>query len=90
MLRDVTERQRSLLQGRGEYHPDRLGGLVELATVYNALGKYDECKRVAKEALEGLERISKREHPVAKKLKADLEAWENERMEAHEPMPLLS
>ena len=50
-LVDVTERQRNLLQGRGRYHPDRLGGLVELAAAYHALGRIKECNRVVDEAL---------------------------------------
>ncbi|KAF1849642.1 tetratricopeptide repeat domain-containing protein [Cucurbitaria berberidis CBS 394.84] len=78
-LVDVTERQRNLLGGRGQYHPDRLGGLVELAAIYNALGKVEECKRVVAEALHGFERISTTEHPVAKKLRGNMEKWMEER-----------
>ena len=77
-LVDVTERQRSLLQGRGQYHPDRLGGLVELAAVYHALGRFQECNRTVDEALAGLEKISTSEHPVAKKLKEDRKIWMQE------------
>ncbi|RMZ68170.1 tetratricopeptide repeat domain-containing [Pyrenophora seminiperda CCB06] len=78
-LLDVTERQRHTLQGRGEVHPDRIGGLIELATVYHALGKYDECERVADEALSALARISTVEHPAAKKLKANRAIWREQR-----------
>ena len=83
-LVDVTERQRNLLQGRGQYHPDRLGGLVELATVYHALGRVQECNRVVDEALAGLERISTVEHPVAKKLKEDRKRWMEENNEKND------
>ena len=79
LLVDVTERQRNLLQGRGQYHPDRLGGLVELAAIYNALDKIEECDRVVSEALHGFERISTSEHPVARKLKEDVGSWTAER-----------
>jgi len=65
-LVDVTERQRYTLQGRGEFHPDRIGGLIELATAYNALGKVERCERVTEEALAALAKISTTEHPEAK------------------------
>ena len=78
-LVDVTERQRNLLQGRRQYHPDRVGGLVELAAVYNALGKFEECSRVVDEALDVLEKISTIDHPVAKKLRDDRKRWMEER-----------
>ena len=58
--------------------------------MYNAIGKHDECKRVANEALEGLERISRREHPVARKLKEDLKEWEKKRTDKEEGSALLS
>jgi len=83
-LLDVTERQRHLLQGRGQYHPDRIGGLVELATVYNALAKFDDCDRVVEEALTALEKISTTEHPVAKKLKENSAEWKKRRNKATE------
>jgi hypothetical protein len=70
-LLDLTERQRSILQGRGRLHPDRLGALTELATVYDALGKSEEYDKVVAEVLDGFERISTSEHPVAKKLRED-------------------
>jgi tetratricopeptide (TPR) repeat protein len=78
-LLDVTERQRHLLQGRGQYHPDRIGALVELATAYNALGKFEECDSVVEEALAALEKISTTEHPVAKKLKDNSAIWKERR-----------
>jgi hypothetical protein len=72
---DVTHRQMRMLQGRGRYHPDRLGGLVDLVTVYHALGKAEDRDRVAYEALEGFKEINGSEHPVAKGLRADMEKW---------------
>ncbi|KAF1944968.1 tetratricopeptide repeat domain-containing protein [Clathrospora elynae] len=88
-LFDVTERQRDILQGRGKYHPDRLGGLVELATVYNALGKFDKCDKVVEEALAGFEKISLTEHPVVTKLKDNSKQWAEERRETIGTDPLL-
>lgn len=79
-LIDCTERQRNLLQGRGQWHPDRLGALIELATVHHARGNMEECNRVVDEALVGFEKVTKNyEHPIAKKLKADRQRWNDER-----------
>jgi len=80
-LVDVTERQRNLLQGRGEFHPDRLGGLVELGRVYNELGEFENCRRVAHGAVYALGRISTKEHSVARNLKNNLVDCENRIME---------
>ena len=79
---NVTERQKSLLRGRGRYHPDRIAALIHLAAVENALGKCEECERVAEEALEAFAIISTREHPLAKKLRADREEWRRSRSES--------
>jgi tetratricopeptide (TPR) repeat protein len=86
-LLDVTNRQRQTLQGRGEVHPDRIGGLVELATVYNALGKFEECERVIDEALAALAKISTTEHPVATKLKENRKVWRERREHSIEIPP---
>lgn len=80
-LFDVTERQRKSLQGRGQYLPYRLDGLVELALAYHALGRSQECNRVVDEALAGFENITgTSEHPVAKKLREDRKRWMQEDM----------
>ncbi|KAG9194307.1 hypothetical protein G6011_04342 [Alternaria panax] len=86
-LLDVTERQRYTLQGRGEFHPDRVGGLIELATAYNALGKFEECERVVEEALVALAKITTTEHPTAKKLKEDRDIWRQRREGSIENSP---
>jgi hypothetical protein len=67
-LEDVTKRQCDLLQGRGRYHPDRLGGLIELATVYRALHKFEKYDKTVSEALAVFEKLNQSEHAVAKKL----------------------
>jgi tetratricopeptide (TPR) repeat protein len=77
---DVTERQKVLLQGRGRYHPDRVIGLVQLAAVYNALGKHKQRDAAAEEAMRMMDVICTEEHRVAKKLKADMEMWKRQRM----------
>ena len=79
LLKDITEKQKTLLQGRGRFHPDRIGGLIELANVLHVLGKHEECEGVVDEALRSLSRISKTEHPFATKLKADRDEWRRER-----------
>lgn len=86
-LLDVTERQRYTLQGRGEFHPDRIGGLIELSTAYNALGKVEECERVTEEALAALAKISTTEHPEAKKLKENRDIWRQRRAQSVECLP---
>jgi hypothetical protein len=79
-LIDCTERQNKLLQGRGQWHPDRLGALIELATLYYARGNMEECNRIVDEALMGFEKVTRTyEHPIAKKLKADRQRWNKER-----------
>ncbi|KAJ6202096.1 tetratricopeptide repeat domain-containing protein, partial [Bipolaris maydis] len=83
-LLDVTERQRYTLQGRGEFHPDRIGGLIELSTAYNALGKVEECERVTEEALAALAKISTTEHPEAKRLKENRDIWRQRRAQSKE------
>ncbi|KAF2006584.1 tetratricopeptide repeat domain-containing protein [Amniculicola lignicola CBS 123094] len=78
-LVDVTLRQRSILQGRGRYHPDRIHGLVKLALVYNMLGKLDEYDEVVHEALNGFEKTNASEHPIAKQFRKDCRRWAEER-----------
>jgi hypothetical protein len=58
----------NLLQDRGQYHPDRLSGLMKLAAVYNALGKFKKCSSIVNEALTEFDRIASSEHSIAKNL----------------------
>jgi hypothetical protein len=66
------------LQGLGEHHPDRLGGLADLSVAYHALGKTEDRDRVARDALEGLEQINGSEHPIAIRIRADMKRWSEE------------
>lgn len=80
-LEDVVLRQMKMLQGRGRYHPDRLGALTELATAYHALGKAEERDSAASEALEGFAKINGSKHPVALRLREKAEKWKEEKVD---------
>ncbi|KAI0399300.1 tetratricopeptide repeat domain-containing protein [Xylaria palmicola] len=62
ILREVTEKQRAMSSRRGDYHPDRIGSLCELARCYQLQGKLDESIAVCGETIQGLEAISERRH----------------------------
>jgi tetratricopeptide (TPR) repeat protein len=68
-LLDVIERQRHLSAYRGDFHPDRLGAMMELSGCYRLQGKIDDSIRLCDEAIEGLRRISLKEHPLERKMK---------------------
>ncbi|KAF1979519.1 hypothetical protein BU23DRAFT_636550 [Bimuria novae-zelandiae CBS 107.79] len=69
LLIAVTESQRTALQGAGKYHPDRLAALVELTAVYDALGRIEDCTKLADEALDGFSKLGLDEHPMAKRMR---------------------
>lgn len=69
ILVDVIERQRVMLAHRGEYHPDRLGAMIELAKTYRLQNNIHESIDLCNEILKGFEEISKKEHPLAKSVK---------------------
>lgn len=71
ILADVAARQKYNLQGRGRYHLDRIGVLVELATAHMELREFDEYDQVVEETLEAFRVSTTVEHPKAKKLKAE-------------------
>ncbi|KHN98861.1 tetratricopeptide repeat domain-containing protein [Metarhizium album ARSEF 1941] len=70
MLRRVTEKQKSMESRRGNYHPDRLGALIDLARCSYLQGKIAESVRSCEEAIEGFTSIAIQEHPLASSLKA--------------------
>ena len=70
ILVDVTERQKHMSSRRGDYHPDRLGALIELVKCYRLQGKIEDSIQTCDEALEGFANISVQEHPLARELKA--------------------
>lgn len=69
ILTDVTERQKRIYSRRGDYHPDRLGALIELAKCHRLQDNIEASIRVCDEALEGFGEISISEHPLARDLK---------------------
>ena len=79
ILVDVTERQKTALQGWGRDHPDRLGGLLELVKAHDALGEHDERDDVASEALRIFETVTTVEHPWARKLRANSNEWKRQK-----------
>jgi hypothetical protein len=82
LLFDVTERQRSTFGGRGRYHVDRLCALALLASVYDALGKFEEYVKAVDEVLIGFDATGMGEHPVAKKLREDIKLREGMKIRA--------
>ena len=69
ILQDVSERHKFMLSHRGDFHPDRLGIMIELAKCYRLQNKVGESIRVCDETLEGFASISKIEHPLARDMK---------------------
>ncbi|KAK3293622.1 tetratricopeptide repeat domain-containing protein [Chaetomium fimeti] len=61
----VTESQKRMGSHRGNYHPDRLGALIELARCQYMLGKVDAAIAVCDEAIQGFDIISVEPHPLA-------------------------
>ena len=82
-LLGVIDKQRHLSSYRGDFHPDRLGAMIELAWCFRLQGKLDESIRLCDETIEGLGKISLKEHPLEKKMKAHKrELIEMKRVEA--------
>jgi tetratricopeptide (TPR) repeat protein len=69
ILVDVIERQRHLSVSRGDFHPDRLGAMIELLECSTLQGKIDYSIRLCDEIIEGFKKISLREHPLERKVK---------------------
>ncbi|KAL4734292.1 hypothetical protein BDV11DRAFT_209523 [Aspergillus similis] len=67
---DVIERQRHIFSYRGDFRPDRLGAMIELAECYMLQGRFDKSIQYCDEAIEGLQKISVTQHPLEKKLRA--------------------
>jgi tetratricopeptide (TPR) repeat protein len=68
VLSIVIEKQRNLSQHRGDFHPDRLGAMIELARCYRLQNKFDESIRLCDEIIEGLRTISLKQHPLERKM----------------------
>lgn len=70
ILRDTTERQKHMQSHRGNYHPDRVTALVELAKCYRLQGKVESSIQACDEALDGFESfVLVKEHVIARDLK---------------------
>jgi tetratricopeptide (TPR) repeat protein len=69
-LLEVVEKQRHLSACRGDFHPDRLGAMIELVSCYRLQGKLDESIQYCDEAIKGLQRISATQHPLERKMRA--------------------
>ncbi|KAK2594963.1 hypothetical protein QQS21_007321 [Conoideocrella luteorostrata] len=69
MLVEVAASQKEMASHRGDYHPDRLGTLVELARCSFALGKTERAITLCNEAIQGFDSISTVPHPIAKGLR---------------------
>lgn len=65
ILIQVLECQKEMDSRRGDYHPDRLGTLIELARCYQMQGMLDKSIEVCNEAIIGFESITVSEHPLA-------------------------
>lgn len=63
ILVDVSERQKSMASRRGDYHPDRIVSLIELARCYQLQKKYKESIKICNEAIDGMDSISETAHP---------------------------
>ena len=70
VLLKVIEKQRRLSAYRGDFHPDRLGAMIELASCYRLQGKIDESIQLCDETIEGLRKISLKQHPLERKMQA--------------------
>lgn len=65
LLEKVAEGQRVMRSLRGDYHPDRLGALIELSRCCFMQGKLERAIAVCDEAMHGFGVISQRPHPLA-------------------------
>lgn len=69
LLVQVTECQKYVHARRGDYHPDRLGALIELARCCYIQGKIARSIAICDEVIFGLDKISTMPHPLAQELR---------------------
>lgn len=69
LLLEVTESQKKIPSPRGDFHPDRLGSLIELARCCFMLGKIERAIEICDETIRGFESIEAGRHPLANKLR---------------------
>ncbi|KAK4242331.1 hypothetical protein C8A03DRAFT_40299 [Achaetomium macrosporum] len=64
LLVHVTDSQKRMGSHRGDYHPDRLGALIELARCCYMSGKLDRAIAICDEAIRGFDAINSRSRMV--------------------------
>ncbi|KAI0143134.1 tetratricopeptide repeat domain-containing protein [Xylariaceae sp. FL1272] len=63
ILKDVSERQRTMPSRRGDYHPDRIVSLSELARCYQLQGKLEQSIIQCDEAVRGINSLTQTSQP---------------------------
>jgi tetratricopeptide (TPR) repeat protein len=69
ILVNVVDKHRHVLQSPGDFHPDRIGVMIELAKCYRLQHKIEDSISMCDESLEGFATRKNREHPLARSLK---------------------
>lgn len=75
LFAEVEQKQQRMQAQRGDYHPDRLGALVDLARCHYELDDVDKSIELCKYTIKGFETISEElqeEHPITTGLKVAL------------------
>lgn len=65
ILVEVAANQKEIAAHKGDYHPDRLATLVELARCSFLMGKIERAVELCDEAIFGFDCISRVPHPIA-------------------------
>ncbi|KAK4208315.1 hypothetical protein QBC37DRAFT_79701 [Rhypophila decipiens] len=77
LLLKVSESQKKIPSPRGDFHPDRLGSLIQLARCCFMLGKIERAIEVCDETIRGFESIDAGKHPLAVRLRtARMRMWD--------------
>ncbi|KAI8625466.1 tetratricopeptide repeat domain-containing protein [Xylariaceae sp. FL1651] len=63
ILLEVSECQKQMSSRRGNFHPDRIASLIELARCYQLQGKLQDSIAICDETIRGIEEISENRHP---------------------------
>lgn len=89
LLVHVTDSQKRMTSHRGDYHPDRLVALIELARCHFMQGKTELAISVCDVAIHGFEIISSSPHPLANSLRLARASMQNLlQHESQEPQSL--
>ncbi|KAI1310866.1 tetratricopeptide repeat domain-containing protein [Xylaria venustula] len=63
ILLDVARIQKNMPSRRGDYHPERIASLIELARCSQLQGDFDKSIELCDEVISGLESIAENAHP---------------------------